>query len=181
MTEYRVYDTHAVVQFCRPRDAFGILANFAHCRLVFKGICTPTSEHLYQALKFRTEAQQRRILATPSAFDAKQLAHTLEMGYPQPLWNQHLRVPAMRFVLRAKTLQHWQTISDALQATCNKPIVERSSSDAYWGATLDGAGSLRGQNVLGRLWMEVRAQIRSGQLTASSPNPPHSNLFFPLL
>ena len=71
------------------------------------------------------------------------------------------RVNAMRWVLRMKREANAAAIDAALAATGERPIVEVSTRDPWWGARPAG-DSYRGANVLGRLWMELRQQLRDG-------------------
>jgi hypothetical protein len=59
-----------------------------------------------------------------------------------------------------------------LLATGDAAIVERSSKDRYWGAVESADGVLEGQNVLGRLLMELRQELRTRspeELTVVAP------------
>lgn len=47
---------------------------------------------------------------------------------------------------------------DALLATGNKPIVEASRKDDFWGCIPDG-GLLTGKNILGQLLSDLRSRI----------------------
>jgi len=67
----------------------------------------------------------------------------------------------MRWVLRVKLAQHMKRFGAVLLATGEAPIVERSSKDRYWGAVESRDGTLEGQNVLGRLLMELREEMRA--------------------
>ena len=68
----------------------------------------------------------------------------------------------MRWCLRAKLEQHYDTFSKLLCATEDLPIVELSKTDNFWGARPHGVGMLEGRNVLGRLLMELREEINKG-------------------
>ena len=48
-----------------------------------------------------------------------------------------------------------------LAATGERPIVEVSTRDPWWGAR-PVAERYEGSNVLGRLWMELRQHVRDG-------------------
>jgi hypothetical protein len=48
-------------------------------------------------------------------------------------------------------------IRDVLLGTGDEEIVEDSNSDYYWGRGADGTG----RNILGRILMRVRAELRS--------------------
>ena len=61
-----------------------------------------------------------------------------------------------------------QTEIDAvLTATRDRPIVEVSARDPWWGAR-PVADRYEGRNVLGRLWMELRQQLRDGDPASRS-------------
>jgi predicted NAD-dependent protein-ADP-ribosyltransferase YbiA (DUF1768 family) len=67
----------------------------------------------------------------------------------------------MEQVLRLKLEQHYTRLAALLIQSGNREIVERSSKDDFWGAIPDGQGKLIGENVLGTLWMILRAQKSS--------------------
>jgi ribA/ribD-fused uncharacterized protein len=65
-------------------------------------------------------------------------------------------VGVMRCLLRAKADQH-EYVRRKLLATGERELIEDSWRDSFWGwgPTKDG------QNMLGRLWMEIREEIRA--------------------
>ena len=65
----------------------------------------------------------------------------------------------MRWVLRMKREANRDEIDALLAATGERPIVEVSTRDPWWGAR-PVADRYEGNNVLGRLWMELRQQFR---------------------
>ena len=71
----------------------------------------------------------------------------------------------MRWVLRMKRETNAAEIDAMLAATGERAIVEVSTRDAWWGAKPAG-DRYRGANVLGRLWMELRQQLRDGDPAA---------------
>jgi len=66
----------------------------------------------------------------------------------------------MRWCIRVKLVQNWRRFSSLLLATGNRPIVEKSWKDSFWGAKPLEDGRLVGRNVLGRLLMELREELR---------------------
>jgi NADAR domain len=66
----------------------------------------------------------------------------------------------MRWCLRIKLAQNWTRFGNVLEKTGQKPIVEESTKDSFWGAKPSGDGILLGMNVLGRLLIELREQYR---------------------
>ena len=125
-----------------------------------------TSEALYQACKFpaRPDVQQR-IAEAPTAREAAAIGRTPGLRI-NPGWNAQ-RVDVMRWVLRLKREANRREIDAVLAATGDRPIVEVSARDAWWGARPTG-DRCEGHNVLGRLWMELRQHIRDGDAAARS-------------
>ena len=123
-----------------------------------------TSEALYQAAKFpHLPDIQERIARAPTPRAAK----TIGRSHPiQPDWNAQ-RVNAMRWVLRMKYESNAPTIHEVLARTGERPIVEVSAHDPFWGARPVGECYL-GRNALGRLWMELRQQLRNADPSARS-------------
>ncbi len=131
----------------------------------------PTSEHLYQAAKFGAAPEiQTRIAAAPTARDAARIGRDRSLP-ANPRWNA-VRVVAMRWILRRKLDTAPDLLLPALDLSADRPIVEISTRDPFWGAepcTLpDGAEGYRGRNVLGRLWMELRQHVRDQDPRASA-------------
>ena len=71
----------------------------------------------------------------------------------------------MRWVLRMKREANAASIDAALARSGERAIVEVSTRDPWWGAK-PADGTYRGENVLGRLWMELRLQLRDGDPAA---------------
>jgi type I restriction enzyme S subunit len=69
----------------------------------------------------------------------------------------------MRWVLRLKLSMHWTQFSELLLSTGDKPIVEDSRKDDFWGAVPVDNTTLVGMNVLGRLLMELREEVIKGE------------------
>ena len=158
----RVYDRDEVCPFRFTREAWGEFSNFAPLPApIAAGPWTfRTSEHLYQAAKFAAApVVQRRIARAPTAREAAAIGRGTPDGL-NPDWDAQ-RVNAMRWVLRMKREANAREIDSALARSGDRPIVEVSTRDAWWGAKPDG-DRYRGHNVLGRLWMELRQQLRDG-------------------
>ena len=161
----RVYNRDEACGFRFTREAWGEFSNFAPLTApIAAGPWTfSTSEALYQAAKFAAAPEvQRRIARAPTAREAAAIGRgTAGMN---PGWNAQ-RVNAMRWVLRMKRDANAAAIDAALARSGDRPIVEVSTRDAWWGAKPAG-DTYRGGNVLGRLWMELRQQLRDGDPAA---------------
>ncbi|HJN13665.1 MAG TPA: NADAR family protein [Pirellulaceae bacterium] len=116
-----------------------------------------SSEALYQACRYPHKPQwQREIMVAPHAMRAKMAAKKENRRtHSRPDWNT-VRVGIMRWCLRMKLDQHFGQVFNLLQKTGDRAIVEHSRRDRFWGAVLERDGVLRGENWLGRLWMELR-------------------------
>ena len=106
---------------------------------------------------------QRRIANAPTAREAAGIGRGTDIGL-DPCWTAQ-RVTAMRWVLRMKREANTAEIDAALARTGDRAIVEVSTRDPWWGAKPAG-DSYRGENVLGRLWMELRQQLRNSDHAA---------------
>jgi ribA/ribD-fused uncharacterized protein len=159
-SQIRTYRTSDCVVFKKTNERFGGLSNMAPgFPLVVNGVHIPTSEALYQACRFpHMPKVQRLVISQPSPMTAKMKSKPHRKNSRSD-WNQ-VRVGIMRWCLRVKLAQNWQKFSELLLATNNHPIVEESRKDDFWGAKPLENGMLVGQNVLGRLLMELREELR---------------------
>ena len=166
MTACACYNRDEVCPFRFTREAWGEFSNFAPLAApIAAGPWTfSTSEAVYQAAKFGAAPEvQRRIARAPTAREAAAIGRGTPDGL-NPDWNAQ-RVNAMRWVLRMKREANAATIDAALARSGDQPIVEISTRDAWWGAKPAG-DAYRGENVLGRLWMELRLQLRDSDPAA---------------
>lgn len=126
-----------------------------------------TVEALYQACRFPNHPKiQQAILDEHSPMGAKHRSRE-SLAASRADWHD-VNIALMRWCLRLKLSQHWETFGALLLETGDRSIVECSYKDAFWGARPSGADPeghpvLIGVNALGRLLMELRAQARLGQ------------------
>ena len=164
----RTYIKQQACPFRFTNTAWGAFSNFQP--LAVPILAGPwqfrTSEAVYQAGKFpaRPDVQQR-IAEAPTARQAAAIGRTPGLGI-DPGWNAQ-RVDVMRWVLRMKREVNADEIDAVIAATGERPIVEVSTRDTWWGAR-PVADRYEGHNVLGRLWMELRQQLREDDPAARS-------------
>jgi type I restriction enzyme S subunit len=161
--QLRTYEHSQSVVFFKTKEAFGGLSNMASgFPLRVNGVRILTSEALYQACRFpHMPDVQRKIISENSPMTAKMKGKPYR-SQSRADWDM-VRTQIMRWCLRVKLAQNWKTFGDLLQATGNRPIVEQSRKDDFWGAKETDDGTLIGINVLGRLLMELREELRSDQ------------------
>lgn len=162
-SQVRIYDRTKSVVFLRTKDSFGGLSNMAGgYSLCVNGTRFRTSEALYQACRFPHLPEiQKLIIDAPSPMIAKAISkHNIE--HSRTDWIR-VRVRVMRWCLRVKLLENWHSFGSLLLETNDKPIVELSFKDDFWGAKPADKFKLVGMNVLGRLIMELREEFNSDQ------------------
>lgn len=122
------------------------------------GIVYPTVEHAFQAAKTADHGSRLLIARLPTPGKAKRAGRALELDGGIEGWNAR-RDHVMRHCLRLKFVLGGR-LALMLMATDDAELVEGNTwGDRYWGV-VDGVG----ENRLGNLLMERRAELRA-QLT----------------
>ncbi|WP_223181233.1 NADAR domain-containing protein [Sphingopyxis sp. LK2115] len=163
-SQVRTYHPAESAVFLKTNERFGGLSNMAPgFPIVLNGVRIRTSEALYQACRFpRRPDVQRQIIDDPSPMTAKMRSKPFRSD-TRPDWDA-VRVKIMRWCLRVKLAQNWQTFGKLLLSTADMPIVEKKvRRKDFWGATEQPDGTLVGMNVLGRLLMELREQLKGDE------------------
>ncbi|HTE22097.1 MAG TPA: NADAR family protein [Candidatus Limnocylindria bacterium] len=142
-----------------PRE-FYVFDNFASFQVDYMGRRWATSEHAYQASHFFDTAPQvaEAIFEARSAHDAYKLARAHVDKVPED-WEDR-KAEVMYGICRLKLAQNpyvWQKLLE----TGDLDIVEDSTKDAFWG----WGPNRDGRNELGKIWMRLRGQVRSGEVT----------------
>lgn len=134
---------------------FYVLSNFSAFALQWKGLRFDTSEAAYHWEKFEGHytALRHAIQTAPSAHEAFKLAERNKHCRRRD-WDE-VKVEVMHDILRAKAAQH-EYVRRKLLATGDRCLIENSWRDEYWGWGPERTGL----NMLGTLWMRVRAELR---------------------
>ncbi|WP_425404582.1 NADAR family protein [Hwanghaeella sp.] len=135
---------------------FYVLSNFSAFCLMWEGRRFDTSEAAYHWEKFRWDAPSiaAQVFQAASAHEAFKIAEQ-NRDKRRPDWDD-VKVDIMRKILRAKADQH-EYVRRKLLATGDRELVEDSWRDDFWG----WGPNKNGKNMLGRLWMEVRADLHA--------------------
>lgn len=147
-----------------PRE-FYVFDNFSAFQVDYEGRRWATSEHAYQGAKFLTSAATvaDKIQAARSPHDAKRIAAD-SADRVQENWSD-IKLDVMYEICKLKVLQNeyvWEKLSLSGEGTENDwDIVEDSPKDDFWGLGSDK----QGQNHLGKIWMRLRSEQASGELT----------------
>tara|TARA_Y100000389_G_scaffold204202_2_gene255554 strand:- start:9892 stop:10356 length:465 start_codon:yes stop_codon:yes gene_type:complete len=128
-----------------------------HSGVTVQGVRGPTAEHVYQALKYSHDPEhQQKILTASSPIVAKRLG-SRRGGKPLTRskinkWKKS-RIGVMRQCIYAK----FEDVSmrKALRQTKSKILIH----DAFWDSFWSNGMNNEGQNMLGKILMEVRQEI----------------------
>ncbi len=156
------------IKFYRIKEQYGAFSNFAPYPIELMGKQWPTSEHFFQAQKFAGTDHEESVRLATSPMIAAQMGRDRKRPL-RPDW-EIVKDEIMRNAVRAK-FQQYPELSDLLQATGDAEIVEHTEKDAYWGDGGDGTG----KNMLGRILMEVREEMRRDPSVAESETTPEAD------
>lgn len=161
-SQFREYRRDQAVVFLKTRERFGGLSNMAPgFPLRVNGAAIRTSEALYQACRFPHRPElQVKIIEQTSPMTAKMVGKPYRDD-SRPDWDR-VRTKIMRWCLRVKLAQNYSSFAELLLSTGDRPIVEQSRKDDFWGAKPIEGDGLVGCNILGRLLMELRQEVRTG-------------------
>lgn len=168
LPETRTYSRQESITFRKTAERFGGLSNMAGGYILnVNGVRILTSEALYQACRFpHLPEVQRQIIAERSPMTAKMKSKPYRDN-SRPDWDI-VRTKIMRWCLQVKLVQNWDKFSKLLLETGDLPIVEDSRKDDFWGAKPEDEEILVGANVLGRLLMQLREQVKNGEITSQT-------------
>ncbi len=135
------------------------LSNLAESSFVLDGMRWPSVEHYYQAQKYAGTTWEKEIRAAATPHKARKMGQnrslTVRSDWPE------VKQAIMRHALEAKFAQN-RELRERLLGTGEEELIHQSSSDLYWGRSLNGEG----ENQLGIMLMEVRTTLR-----AKAPRP----------
>lgn len=140
------------IKFYKTKEPFGEFSNFAAFPINLDGKTWPTTEHYFQAKKFSDESYQEKIRLEPSPMIAARLGRSRKFPI-RPDW-EAVKDDVMRAAVTAKIKQH-EVLKALLRSTVDAELIEHTVNDRYWADGGDGTG----KNMLGKILMEVRAEI----------------------
>lgn len=150
------------IRFYRANEKpYGVFSNLYKRPIEFEGETFATAEHAYQAGKARKPEVRRWLMSAPSPALLAMAAHGLYVWDVAPNWSK-VKFDRMKRILSAKFTQH-EDLRELLLSTGTARLVESATVDnpvnRLWGE-VNGVG----QNKLGQLLMEVRAELAATHL-----------------
>lgn len=144
----------AIVSF---RASFSFLSNFFPSKIVFDGKMYPTVKHAFQAAKTELEEERNDIQRATTPTRAKRLGRKVALRSD---WEE-VKMDIMLNLLREKFSDPW--FRKKLLKTGTIFLIEGNNwGDQFWGCIFEN-GEWIGENHLGRLLMQVRAEINKGE------------------
>lgn len=140
------------------RGPYRFLSNFAMpAEVMFEGLTYPSVEHAFQAAKTLSETSRSYVSKLPTAASAKVIGRTLTL---RPDW-EDIKLDVMLKLLREK-FKPASDYAPLLLATGYAELVESNYwHDVFWGVCRCPQHNA-GENHLGKLLMQVRAELRVG-------------------
>lgn len=143
----------STIYFYSTQGEYGCFSNFSRHGFELDGKYWKTSEHYFQAQKFAGTPYEEQVRLASTPKQAAQLGRRRD--FPLRSDWETVKDNIMRRAVRHKFETHSE-IRAILLNTGEREIVENAQGDYYWGCGKDGTG----KNMLGKILMEVRADLR---------------------
>ena len=141
------------IKFYSVNEAYGAFSNFALYPIKINGKGWPTTEHYFQAQKFKGTPYENKIRKAPSPMKAAIMGRSRKFKLRKD-WEK-VKDSIMYEAVKRKFLQY-QELKELLLSTENAQIIEHTVNDNYWG---DG-GNGKGKNKLGKILMKIREELK---------------------
>jgi ribA/ribD-fused uncharacterized protein len=161
----------ADISFTKVALPYGWLGNMAPYPIIYEGKEWRTVEALFQALRFEDPEIIEAIRNEKSPMGAKMKAKSFKSSYSiSPLSQQDIE--NMKLCLQLKFSQH-SDLRNKLLKTGEHTIIEdigsrRGARHEFWGAYKNEKNEWVGNNLMGKLLMELRASYTRANYTGNS-------------
>ena len=135
-----------------------MLSPFSGHMVEYKGVLYPTAEHAYHCQRYTDPKIVEEIKTARSAKKAWELSQKYKIQ--QVGGFNEKRVQVMEDICRAKMQQH-EDVKEMLLDSGDASII-KNYPDPFWSIGLNGEG----RNELGKLWIRLREELRSGTTSA---------------
>jgi ribA/ribD-fused uncharacterized protein len=138
------------------KDSNSFLSNFHPCEVHFEGMIFGSSEHAFQAAKTTDIEERHGIQDCSTPGQAKRAGRRVTL---RPDWDA-IKLDVMREIVRDKFKRN-PDLWERLAQTENAELVEGNHwHDDFWGVcSCEGCSHVKGQNNLGKILMEIRAEL----------------------
>lgn len=140
------------VYFYTTNQPYGEFSNFSNYGVELDGLWWKTTEHYFQAQKFKDPEYRERIRLATDPKTAANLGRSRKIPIRDD-W-ESIKDDVMRKAVMKKFSTH-AVLRELLLSTGTESIVENAPGDYYWGCGADGSG----KNMLGLILQEVRHEL----------------------
>lgn len=144
------------IKFYEEHQRYYEFTNFSPNPVYYDGKMYPTSEHLFQSMKFENEADAETIRTQRTPRQALQMAQDMHVKAKRGWVKDGLNIMAMEDALLAKFSQS-SYLKGLLLSTNDAILIEDSPVDPFWGVGADG----HGRNQLGIALMKIRDVLKA--------------------
>lgn len=130
--------------------AFEFLSNFHPCRIEWEDVTYTSVEHAFQTAKTLDPIEKASIKECPTPGEARRAGRKLKL---RPDW-ESIKVGVMCGLLRKKFAD--PALKQELLATGQAELIEGN----WWGDRFWGICDGKGRNMLGKLLMQIREELR---------------------
>ena len=127
--------------------------------ITIDGVLYPTVEHAYQCVRYTDEKIREEIRSQQSPVKAWETSAKYKQFQITEFKDPNYKLKVMKELMRAKALQH-EDVRQALLDSENLQVVKHITTgppgDGFWDDGEDG----KGLNHMGRMWMEIRDELR---------------------
>lgn len=153
------YNAEESCVFNKVKEKWGQFSNMGNeMGVVVNGIRIRNTEALYQACRFPDYPEiQKEIIDSHSGMSAKMISKKYRKTHTRSDW-EYVKYDIMRYCVELKLYQNWGHLKKIILETGDRPIVELSHKDQYWGVVLK-SDKLIGWNVLGNIWNDIKKNL----------------------
>lgn len=135
-------------------DPAGLLSTSSRHAIFLDGFEWPSVEHYVQAMKYDSESYRERIRQADHPRSARKLGASFWQR-KKASWKSEREIYMTRgMYFKCRTHRE---VAEALLATGERPILDTTNYDYFWGCGRD----TRGHNRFGNVLMAVRERLRS--------------------
>ena len=156
----KIYNIEESCVFCKVKEKWGTFSNMGNeLGVVVNDIRIKNTEALYQACRFPDYPEiQKLIIESHSGMSAKMISKKYRKEFTRSDWDD-VKFDIMKYCVELKLYQNWSHLKPLLLETGDRPIVELSHKDTYWGTVASGDNTVQGHNVLGNIWNEIKKDL----------------------
>lgn len=150
-----------------PLEKFAIyFSPYSAHAIEINGVVFPTVEHAYQCQRYADEKIIEEILSARSPVKAWETSSKYKHLQIPEFMNEEYKLEVMKKLMKLKVEQHdeiHKALSDSYSLEIIKHITTYPPGDGFW----DDGENGEGKNHMGRMWMEIREELKQSFQGAS--------------